>query len=173
VIYQVKVDPNYKFSIDVIYLSRTFAIREIGTVRRINNEISIKLFEQYIPALKQLDKFSHIQVFWWADKVDTEKHRKILDCKPPYGENPPITGVFATRSEYRPNPIALTTAEIKEIDHNAGIIKVVNLDAVDSTPVIDIKAYFPVCDRVKEVKIPEWTVGWPEWFPDEGMGIFE
>ena len=96
-----------------------------------------------------------------------------MDCIPPYGQNPPKTGVFATRAEYRPNPIALTTAQILDVDHKKGIIEVQNLDAFDNTPVLDLKAYFPVCDRVKYATIPEWIVGWPEWFPDEGMGLWQ
>ena len=83
------------------------------------------------------------------------------------------TGVFATRAEYRPNPIGLTVVEILEINHESGIIKVKNIDAFDKTPIIDLKAYFPVCDRVQEAKIPSWITGWPEWFPDDGMGLWD
>jgi tRNA (Thr-GGU) A37 N-methylase len=45
------------------------------------------------------------------------------------------------------------------------------MDAFDGTPVLDLKGYFPVCDRVKDVRIPEWTEGWGEWMPDEGLGL--
>jgi len=46
-----------------------------------------------------------------------------------------------------------------------------NIDALDGTPVIDLKAYFPVSDRVKDARLPDWLVGWPEWFPEEGLGL--
>ncbi|MFX0210235.1 MAG: TrmO family methyltransferase [Candidatus Hodarchaeota archaeon] len=102
---------------------------------------------------------------------DKEESRNRLQMTPPYGNNPPITGVFASRAEYRPNPIALTTSKILDVDYEEGLIKVGNIDAFDNTPVLDLKAYFPVCDRVKDAKIPDWIVGWPEWLPDEGLGL--
>jgi tRNA (Thr-GGU) A37 N-methylase len=108
---------------------------------------------------------------WWAHKTDNETARNTLKCIPPYGKNPPETGVFATRAEYRPNPIALTTARILDVNHEKGVVKVQDIDAIDNTPVLDLKAYFPVCDRVKEAFIPEWIVGWPEWLPEEGLGL--
>ena len=37
----------------------------------------------------------------------------------------------------------------------------------------DLKAYFPVCDRVKESHIPEWLSDWPEWMPETGIGLEE
>jgi len=44
-----------------------------------------------------------------------------------------------------------------------------NIDAVDETPVVDLKPYYPVCDRVREVKTPAWADEWPEWMPDQGL----
>jgi len=150
-----------------------FKVKPIGIVKREDRSYFLQLEEKFIPALKQLEHFSHIHVFWWADKHDNVKSRSILDCTPPYGENPPVTGVFATRSEYRPNPIAVTIAKIDEVDHKKGIVRVQNIDAFDGTPILDIKAYFPVCDRVEGAKIPDWIEGWPESFPEEGMGLWE
>ena len=149
----------------------TFTIFPIGFIKRSDDEVFINILTKFVPALKQLEHFSHVQVLWWANKVDNEEHRNRLDCVPPYGENPPKTGVFATRAEYRPNPIALTTVKILEVNHEDGRVKVQNIDAIDETPVLDLKAYFPVCDRVKEAFIPEWIVGWPEWLPEEGLGL--
>ncbi|MHA2297929.1 MAG: tRNA (N6-threonylcarbamoyladenosine(37)-N6)-methyltransferase TrmO [Candidatus Hodarchaeales archaeon] len=149
----------------------SYKIVPIGHVKRNDDEIYLIILDPFIPALKQLDHFSHLQVLWWADKHDNEKSRNIMQTTPPYGENPPVTGIFATRAEYRPNPIALTTAKILDVNHKEGLVKVQNIDALDSTPVIDLKGYFPVCDRVKEAFIPKWIVGWPEWLPDEGLGL--
>ncbi|MHA1219448.1 MAG: tRNA (N6-threonylcarbamoyladenosine(37)-N6)-methyltransferase TrmO [Candidatus Heimdallarchaeaceae archaeon] len=148
-----------------------FQIYSIGSVRRLDNGVYIELDKKYAPAIKELNHFSHVQVLWWADKHDDEKSRNIMQTTPPYGENPPVTGVFATRAVYRPNPIGLTVAKVEEVNVTDGILKVQNLDAYDGTPVIDLKAYFPSCDRVKDASIPEWIVGWPEWFPEEGFGL--
>jgi tRNA-Thr(GGU) m(6)t(6)A37 methyltransferase TsaA len=120
--------------------------------------------------LKQLDRFSHVMIFWWADKHDNAKSRGALQCEPPYAKGK-VTGVFATRAEYRPNPIAMTTCKILKADEKSGIVEVADIDAFDGTPVVDLKAYFPVCDRVKEARIPEWLLDWPEWMPEEGIGL--
>lgn len=152
---------------------KVFSLYPIGYVKRQKDGFFLKIKEEYIPALKELQEFSHVLVFWWADKNDTAEQRKQLQCTPPYGDNPPVTGVFATRAEYRPNPIALTAAEILEVNSEKGYVKVKNIDAFDNTPIIDLKAYFPVCDRIKNAKIPSWIKGWPEWFPEEGMEFLE
>ncbi|MFW9928473.1 MAG: TrmO family methyltransferase [Candidatus Thorarchaeota archaeon] len=150
---------------------KKYSIFPIGYVMRSNEEIFLHIKERFRPAMKQLDHFSHILILCWAHKQDNEKSRSILDTTPPYGENPPVTGIFATRAEYRPNPILLTTAKILHIDSKEGLIKINNIDVINDTPIIDLKAYFPVCDRVKDASIPEWLVDWPEWLPDEGLGL--
>jgi tRNA (Thr-GGU) A37 N-methylase len=109
-------------------------------------------------------------VFWWADKHDNEQSRNILQTEPPYAQGK-ITGVFATRAEYRPNPIAMTTCKILAVDQDKGIVEVAEIDAFDGTPLVDLKGYFPVCDRVKHASIPEWLSDWPEWMPEEGLGL--
>ena len=62
------------------------------------------------------------------------------------GHNPanPLRGVFATRSQYRPNAIAATVAEIVSVEDN--VINVTGLDAQDGSPVLDIKPYRPGFD---------------------------
>jgi tRNA (Thr-GGU) A37 N-methylase len=82
-------------------------------------------------------------------------------------------GMFACRSPVRPNPIGLTTVEIKRVDHDNGHVEIVNIDAYEGTPVLDLKAYFPMCDRVKDVRVAQWAAEWPEWLPDSGMGLEE
>ncbi len=149
---------------------RSFRMFPIGLVRRGEKGVSLEVFEPFRPALKQLDHFSHVMVFWWAHKHDNEKSRGVLQCEPPYAKGK-VTGVFATRAEYRPNPIAMTTCQILGVDEVRGIVRVGDIDAFDGTPIVDLKAYFPVCDRVKKATIPEWLSDWPEWMPEEGLGL--
>jgi tRNA-Thr(GGU) m(6)t(6)A37 methyltransferase TsaA len=151
-----------------------YKIKAIGTIRvegeyLMNAEYFLDISEQYRKALKELDKFSHVMVFWWAHENDTEKMRnstRFLTTIPPYGDNLPETGIFATRAEYRPNPIALTTTNILAVDEENGIIKVGGIDAFNGTPIIDLKAYFPICDRIRDCHIAPWLEGWPEWQED-------
>ena len=150
---------------------QNFTIYLIGYVSRKGNDVYLQIQKKYQPAMKQLDHFSHLQILCWAHKHDNEKRRSILDTTPPYGENPPLTGIFATRAEYRPNPILLTTAKILNVDFTQCRIKINNIDVVDNTPIIDLKAYFPVCDRVKDASIPKCLIGWLDWVPEEGLGL--
>ena len=78
-----------------------------------------------------------------------------------------MTGVFACRAEYRPNPIALTVCKLLAVDEAQGVVRVADIDAYDGTPVVDLKAYFPVCERVKEAHIPAWLSDRPDWIPEE------
>ena len=150
-------------------MTRTFELRQIGKIRRENDKVYVSISEKYQKALTQLDKFSHAQIYWWADQNDNEEKRAILDTVPPYGDNPPRTGIFASRAEYRPNPIAMTTVKIINIEN--GEMEINNIDAFDDTPVIDVKAYFAVCDRVENSHLPEWITGWPDFYPEEGFGL--
>jgi tRNA-Thr(GGU) m(6)t(6)A37 methyltransferase TsaA len=63
-------------------------------------------------------------------------------------------GVFATRSPARPNPIGLTTVRVLERSRNT--LKVTGLDAIDGTPVLDIKPYIPGYDSPTRAKTPSW-----------------
>jgi tRNA-Thr(GGU) m(6)t(6)A37 methyltransferase TsaA len=148
----------------------SFHLQPIGYIRRIGSGIFLNILESFRPALKQLDHFSHVLVFWWADRHDNEKSRTILQTEPPYAKGI-LTGVFATRAEYRPNPISMTTCKLLEVDEEKGIVHIADIDAYDGTAIIDLKAYFPVCDRVKEAHIPDWLSDWPEWMPEEGLGL--
>ena len=63
----------------------------------------------------------------------------------------------------------MTTCKILEVDEEKGIVRVANINAYDGTPIVDLKAYFPVCDLVKEASTPEWLSDWPEWIPENGL----
>ena len=149
-----------------------FEIYPIGKVHRVENGIELRIDEPYRPALKELDKFSHVMVFWWAEQFNTPEYRQMLTCNPPYAPEY-LTGMFATRSPIRPNPVMMTTCKILEVDEGKGLVLVSDLDAFEGTPLVDLKAYFPVCDRVREAHIPAWLADWPEWMPETGIGLEE
>jgi tRNA-Thr(GGU) m(6)t(6)A37 methyltransferase TsaA len=136
----------------------------IGHVQKTKNGFTLEIQEPFRPALKQLDHFSHVIVIWWANKHDNPESRSKTQCTPPYADK--LTGVFACRAEYRPNPLAITTCKILEVNEQKGTVEVPWIDAHNGTPIIDLKAYFPVCDRVKQPHIPDWLKGWPEWMPE-------
>lgn len=140
-----------------------YEISPIGYVRKNGIKTSLEIIDKYIPGLKELNNFSHVIVLWWANKTESSEYRNMLQIYPPYSLGR-LTGVFATRAEYRPNPISITTCKIEDLNEKEGLIHVSGLDAYDGTPIIDLKAYFPSFDRVEEPKIPKWlSFLWPEW----------
>jgi tRNA-Thr(GGU) m(6)t(6)A37 methyltransferase TsaA len=128
-------------------------------------EFSIIIKEKFRPALKELENFTHINILWWANEHDNPKSREITqvsELPPFYGEKAPTMGIFATRSEYRPNPILLTTVQIMDIDQKKGLIKLAYFDAFNGSPIIDIKPYLGMTDRVMSAEYPKYLQHWPK-----------
>jgi excinuclease ABC subunit A len=144
-----------------------FDISQIGRVRKNDGKTYLEILAPYAPALKQLERFSHVSVLWWCDRFQNDRFRRATQSTPPY-ENAPVTGVFASRSPVRPNPIGLTTVRILNVDHERGRVEVADIDAYDETPIVDLKPYIPLCDRVKEFRVPEWLSHWLEWWQEDG-----
>lgn len=88
----------------------------------------------FLPALKGLQPGAEIVVLTWLHLAD----RKSLEVHPRNDAHAPLTGVFATRSPDRPNPIGLHRVTVLEIDPGTGL-RVQPLEAVDGTPILDIK----------------------------------
>lgn len=145
-----------------------FQISPIGKISISNGEMYIELKPDYIPALKALDGFSHINVLWWFSEFDNEEARRMLEAPQPYKKAPEVVGIFATRSPVRPNPIALSTSQIINIDYESGIIQLAYIDANDNSPVLDIKPYTPSLDRVENPKVPDWCSHWPKSLEQSG-----
>jgi tRNA-Thr(GGU) m(6)t(6)A37 methyltransferase TsaA len=87
----------------------------------------------YAPAMRTLVVGQHIVVVTWLHRGD----RNTLETRPRSDPDRPLNGVFSTRSPHRPNPIGLHVVEILEITGTK--IGVRGLEAVDDTPVLDIK----------------------------------
>jgi tRNA-Thr(GGU) m(6)t(6)A37 methyltransferase TsaA len=104
-------------------------------------------------ALDDLEEFSHIIVLYWMHKSPHQAPKKVH----PRG-NPGLEpmGVFATRSPDRPNPIGKATVRLLEREDN--VLRVRGLDAINGTPVLDIKPYIPGYDSVDNAKAPAWMI---------------
>jgi len=149
---------------------RAYHLYAVGYVRRDADGIFVEIDEPYRAGLNHLNEFSHVIVICWAEAFDEMEARKTTTVFPPHAPDKAV-GVFSTRSPRRPNPILLTPCRILDVDVKSGRVRLQNLDAFDGTPVLDLKAYYPVSDRVKDAKIADWMTGWPEWIPDEGLGL--
>jgi tRNA-Thr(GGU) m(6)t(6)A37 methyltransferase TsaA len=104
-------------------------------------------------ALSRIDEFSHIIVIYWMHKLPPSQ-RSVRKVHPKADQTLPLVGVFASRSPARPNPIGITTVKLLERRNN--VLKVTGLDAIDGTPVLDIKPYIPGDDSPTEAKTPNW-----------------
>jgi tRNA-Thr(GGU) m(6)t(6)A37 methyltransferase TsaA len=104
-------------------------------------------------ALDNLDEFSHIIVIYWIHQSRRLAPKKV---RPMGNPEHALMGVFATRSPDRPNPIGKSTVRLRQRRDN--ILTVEGLDAIDGTPVIDIKPYIPGYDSVENAKVPSWVV---------------
>ena len=146
-----------------------FQLNPIGKVVNKEGEgrFILEIEEAYRPGLKALDQFSHALVFWWADQMDRENNRSIVTIELPYAPGVEV-GVFACRSEYRSNPIALTIVPILNINEKEGLVVIPWIDAFDGSPIIDLKPYIPCCDRIRDVKVADWMAEWPMWMEDAG-----
>jgi len=103
-------------------------------------------------ALDGLEESSHIVVLYWM-------HRALsgevpLKIHPRGKQELPLLKLFATRTPSRPNRIG--TATVRLLQRQGNILKVEGLDAIDGTPVIDIKPYIPGYDSVANTKMPPW-----------------
>ncbi|MDP2728586.1 MAG: tRNA (N6-threonylcarbamoyladenosine(37)-N6)-methyltransferase TrmO [Dehalococcoidia bacterium] len=141
----------------------TISIRPIGWVRnqvtqlrddwsQIVSEIEVE--ETWVEALEGIEQFSHIVVLFWMHRLE-EKERNIKRIHPKDRLDLPLLGVFATRTQYRPNPIGVTVARLLRREGRS--LWVQGLDALDGSPVLDLKPYTPALEPTSEVTLPDWV----------------
>lgn len=148
-------------------------VSPVGLVENNENGMLIKLEPEYISGLKALEGFSHINVIWWFSDFDSMEFREGVEMPQPYKKAPEVMGVFATRSPIRPNPIAVSTVEVLQVNYEQGIIRVAYIDANDQTPVLDLKPYTPSMDRIEKPSVPSWCSHWPESVEASGQFPWE
>ena len=102
-------------------------------------------------ALRGLEGFSHIWLVWVFDQAARKDWSPTV--RPPRLGGNTRMGVFATRSPFRPNPIALSCVKLEAIEQTADrgtVLRVRGADLMDGTPILDIKPYIPYADSHPE-----------------------
>lgn len=139
------------------------SIRPIGVVRNgvrqprpggwegVRSDIIVR--EDLVDALEGIDGYSHVIVLFAFDRVPESELRSRV--RPGGDGRAPEQGVLATRSQLRPSPIGVSVVPLLKRRRN--ILRVESLDAIDGTPVLDIKPYFPNYDAVPSAGVPEWA----------------
>jgi len=132
--------------------NRTFTLHPIGYVDRAEGDDALRgaALREHLArivvdptvtdALLGLEPGSNVLVLCFFDR----SARDVLQVHPMGNMESPLRGVFATRSPARPNPIAVTSARIERIEDN--VVHVTGLDALDGTPVVDIKSHAETFD---------------------------
>ena len=101
-----------------------------------------------------LDQYSHVEVLFVLDKISQDEIEK--GARHPRGRPDwPKMGIFAQRSKDRPNRIGITVCKLESVD--GLLIRVRELDAVDGTPVLDVKPYLKGFAPRGEVLEPAWA----------------
>ncbi len=115
--------------------------------------------------LEQLQKGDILRILWWFHRFDDKRYRSHVVCKPPY-DNAPKTGVFATRSPVRPNPLASTIVKVKAIDRDNRSISILGFDGFEHSVILQVMPHNN--EAIEEIKVPEWVEHWTGYkiFPD-------
>ena len=104
-------------------------------------------------AFNHISDFSHLEIIFYFDKVKNEDI--VFSGRPRGNKAYPITGILAQRKKDRPNKIGLCVVEL--ITHRERTILVKYLDAIDGTPVIDIKPVYKEFKPAGQIKQPDWV----------------
>ncbi len=137
------------------------AVNPIGYVKTeaVGDEVKDKLRvsqivlnDKLVNALDGIIGFSHVFVIFWMSQIPDDK-RMILKVHPRGRMDMPLLGVFATRTNLRPNPIGLTLVELLKVEDRTLTVR--GLDAFDGTPILDIKP-FDSWDIAEKARVPEW-----------------
>ena len=140
--------------------------RQSGLVEELEAEIVFEPAYRNPDALRGLEEFSHVWLIWVFDRAIRETWSPTV--RPPRLGGNARMGVFATRSPFRPNPIALSCVKLAGIRQTADgpVIRVLGADLVDGTPILDIKPYIPFADCH-----PDATGGWIEDAPWQELDV--
>lgn len=134
----------------------TYQVHPIGVVEKKEHRTTLVMNKEVEPALLGLDGWSHVWVIWWFDKNDTPEKRAVLQVHPRGNRENPRTGVFACRSPFRPNLIALTPCRVLSV--KGRVVEIDKIDAFPGTPILDLKPYTPGSDVITATT-PEWLGG--------------
>jgi tRNA-Thr(GGU) m(6)t(6)A37 methyltransferase TsaA len=118
-------------------------------------ESRIVIEEEHRARLRGIERYSHLIVVYYMD-IAAEAPHFPEELTLPSGN---VYGIFATRSQLRPNHLGVSVVPLLRVE--GGVLRVRGLDAIDGTPVLDLKPYLPEYDAVPEARIPGADDGSP------------
>lgn len=128
--------------------SVSFTVSPVGIVRQSATKgvKEIHILDEFEPGLEGIEEHLHLMILYWLHEA--EEKRGITQFRPHLRSTVPrgvgmalhVHGIFSSRAPFRPNPIGVSVVAL--VDQEGNVIKVRGLDAIDGTPVLDIKPYF-------------------------------
>lgn len=151
---------------------RMIELKPIGAVRNAITEAHrdtrwqeiesvIEIDAGWRDALDGIEQFSHIWVVTYLDRMPAPRRNArglgpdALHVHPTRDARLPLVGIFATRSPQRPNPIGIAAVELLEV--RGTVLRVRGLDAMNGTPVLDVKPYLARRDAIENTRVGEWV----------------
>ena len=113
----------------------------------------IVLDETFADGMDGIEAFSHVLILYWMHRA-AEAEPVRMRRRPQGRADMPEVGIFAQRARHRPNPIGVTAVRLLCRDRDRLVVQ--GLDAINGTPVVDVKPYVPEFDAVESPRVPEW-----------------
>jgi tRNA-Thr(GGU) m(6)t(6)A37 methyltransferase TsaA len=120
-----------------------------------NVECDVVLRPELEPMLLNLSDYTHVIVVFWPHQVPDDVRGSKPQLHPRDDPQYPLMGILATRSQIRPNPVL--TSPVRLLGVKGNVLRVLGLDAIDGTPVLDIKPYLPHYDSLPGASVPDWV----------------
>lgn len=137
--------------IPIGYVRTKLKEEEIKGHRR-NVVSEIEILKEFEGGLLGIEDYSHLIVLFWMHE-SPQAERKTMTVHPWNDTNLSPVGVFSIRRRARPNPIGVAVVEL--VKKKGNVLRVKGLDALNGSPIIDIKSY-DFQDRPENVRVPKW-----------------
>jgi tRNA-Thr(GGU) m(6)t(6)A37 methyltransferase TsaA len=111
---------------------------------------------KYEEGLEGIEDYSHLLILFWLSRMSPRDRGRgrVMKVHPKSRLDLPLVGVFSTRTQYRPNPIGLTLVQLLKRRKNT--LEVRGLDAINGTPVLDVKPISPRTEFPRRTRVPKW-----------------
>jgi tRNA-Thr(GGU) m(6)t(6)A37 methyltransferase TsaA len=115
----------------------------------------LRLRPELAAGLRGLEEFSHVLVVFHMHEASFRPEEHLVR-RPRDRADMPLLGIFAQRARHRPNPIGSTTAALARVEGSSVFVR--GLDAIDGTPVLDLKPHVPIFHSPSDIRQPEWIL---------------
>lgn len=131
------------------WTTRETCPKNMRAARETGQKASLVIDGPYREGLRGLERESHVIILSWLHHAP----RNLIVQKPRHATE--SKGVFALRSPVRPNPVGVHVVRLLSLDLASGRLELEAIDALDGTPIIDLKPYFASVDAISDAPVAE------------------